>query len=433
MDFFHENLKTLLNFKNTEWMEIKSYYGKLEGTDSWKQVGGYWGGGTVLQGTVKVIGATCDRFMREFNEFARESPEVLESEKGHVRTYFQQLDTLIETLEHILKLYQEKHRGDSEYPGLGDLGDLIERMKIARSRQRAAMPFSIDQLLSGKEEEVDLQHESYYSSPHDFARYLDVYNSSLPHSAAYEYRRLGVEALKDLCSFKRIVTDTDPTIARRQAASLVWALMAKAIEEKGQGFAVGTFLLQDPGTEIYKYLASLGEKYVAPFPVYEKRAAPIEGAAGMQYAFDFLTTPLPAENRAIVFNLIDEGTPRQATFIKLLKEPPMSRRGNHGSRIGSEVPSSSSDPHTRLEGVPKELRAAYLTLDSSRPLDVESEGLHLIDAELKNLSPQRLVEIMQDQQLLEAYKVLVKGLSEYDHLHLRTGREVIFTPLEQSE
>ncbi len=393
IDFYRENLRTLLHFRRSGWPEIKSYYGKLEGTDPWRQLTGWWGGGAPLVDTVKVIQGVVNRFYRELK------PSAL-SEAN-----FADIDALIDSLTYIKKSYIQKYKDEPDASGLSELKSLVDEAREKGEillQKRSKTPVSPER--PPGEKEIYLSHRFRYYT------YVDLFCKGLSHAAAVEYAREGRSILTNLYQGVRVVPDSDRTVAKRQVTSTLWGLMEKAVTARGEGFLEGVFLLRDPAAQLFQYFLNYPAKKVSQDPTpYPERTRAVDG--GTLYTFE--SPALPAGAPRVHFNLIDEGELTQSLFLQLVRE-------------GEEI-----DPLFRKVPLPSEeflQNFTTLTKALGMEVDLSIRGVSAAKEAIDQMTLDEYKRCTADKALLHSLVTVRNQLKTHFSYPLRKGEELIFGP-----
>lgn len=218
---------------------------------------------------------------------------------------------------------------------------------------------------------------------------------------------------------------------------LTWFLMAQAIKKK-EGYQEGAFMIEDDGQKLFQYLRNArGENGSV---IYERPSTHFKGRTDKQYGLDVFSPLMPCKKRTLLFGMIhSKDSDQKVLFIKpenfsaCLVVQKAADAWYHGwemivAQKNKLLYEGLDDAdNMRKERIPTEITKEFVKLlkllrnqqgidYKAVHADAKKYGISFMNKFLndhadKGINPNRFRELIKD----------------YDHLQVRTGREVYLT------
>lgn len=458
-DNFQHDIQEIIHFPQNQNAQLKVVDNQLSRTDesylSWAKG---WSKGTQLKGTVdyissKVVNQSVEIFNRHISDFESDFKEKnftkIESEINNLENDITRNVKLLEGLEKINMVYEERYIDDLNNPGLERLRTLNKFLKNQIQTELNDYKKIMEKLSAelGEEkssisDEKQTRSENPNISPNsNLEAFCYTYNREVTPEEAKIWIKKGEVLLQDIFAGTRTQMRQDPAEAEIETAALTWVLMNVAIK-KGDGFQQGTFVLNDPTNRIHSFLKTHPKHYTRASSHYAGRAPKV------QEGIDVFNQPMPAGKRTILFSEVDQMDGSKVLFFK-----PEDYSADHKHLFdftmhGYEFlaaqknkilyPGSDDLPNMRKERVPVEILSEFKNVLAIFDEFKKEHGNLFKDPIFQRENPEKdaklygvafmkpYVEALQKLDIYPAEfnpSAFYKTLEGMDHLDKRTGRE----------
>lgn len=364
-----------------------------------------------------------------------------------------------ELLEGMVRI-KDAYKGYKEFEPLSKQIEELKKRIETHNNQYAALIAKLDKtkLSNNNSLMFDVKEDAKKTTPHESIRlYCKAYNPTMSPSQAIRFATEGGGLVADILSGKRTKPSQNEA-EEVELAQISWFLLSLALKKK-EGFLEGTFVLEDPENKLYNFLCACPSIHSRPSSHFEGR---LEGNKGVNILKQ--TVPMPSEKRTLLFErvktLSDAGQVVDGyLFIKpenwtadhnVGKNPAVAIDfPAHGAefvaarKVKMLEPGADDKENMRKERIPaviqklfpeilKELNPAHIAQAAKglgrEEWSVEKNskvfGISYMKKFLENVNK------LQDTSNSKNIDQFNKIIAEYDHLEMRTGREVILTAKE---